>query len=248
MQTAEIPKLNEEQLRYFDTEFVTPEMWVFAERWFREAFPEGRFSFLDIGGGNGCFTDSLLERFPNSTGVLIDNGEALVSANKPHPRKTVLLESALELERRFGGQRFDLVCFNWVLHHLVTSSYESTCRLQAEVLAGARSLLSARGRICIFENLYDGAIVDSAPGWMIYQLTSSTLLSPIVKQLGANSAGCGVCFRSSTQWESVFRQAHLKRDHFQRFHEHPINGLRRLALHIGSARNAGYLMSPDVRA
>jgi SAM-dependent methyltransferase len=241
---AQIPKLDESQLRDFDTEYVTPEIWTITEQWITEAFPDGQFSFLDVGGGNGAFTDLLLNRFPGARGVLIDNGEALLSINKPHPRKTTLCESALDIERRFKGQHFDLICFNWLLHHLVLRSYRSTCALQARIVAAARDLLSKQGRLCVFENLYDGILVDALPGWVTYQLTSSEILSPIVKRLGANTAGCGVCFRSRSGWEALFLQLGLDIKHFQMYGHLSIGKLRRVALHIRSARMAAFLLEP----
>jgi len=240
---GEMPKLNETQLKYFDTEYVSPEMWRLTERWIANSFPDGRFSFLDVGGGNGAFTDSLLSRFPRATGVLIDNGEALLARNKPHPRKTLLCQSAIEMDRRFSGRSFDLICLNWLLHHLVLRSYIETCRLQARVVAAARDLLSARGRICVFENLYDGMIIDALPSHLIFQLTSSHVLSPIIKRLGANTAGCGVCFRSRTQWEQLFREAKLEMKHVQVYGQHPIGKAKKIALHIRSAHIAAFWLA-----
>ena len=242
--TMQLPKLNESQLKYFDTEYVTPEMWRVTEQWIIESFPDGLFAFLDVGGGNGAFADSLLDRFPRARGVLIDNGEALLSANKPHPRKTVVCESAVEMERRFNDCSFDLICFNWLLHHLIMSSYGSTCSLQAQVIASARRLLSKAGRICVFENLYDGILVDGLPGWLIYQLTSSGTLAAIVHRMGANTAGCGVCFQSQSQWERLFRQAGLDVKHSQIYDQLTVGTLRRLALHVRSPRMAAFFLAP----
>jgi SAM-dependent methyltransferase len=238
------PKLDDSQLRHFDTEYVTPEIWKITEQWLVEAFPDGQFSFLDVGGGNGAFSDLLLNRFSGARGVLIDNGEALLASNQPHPRKTIICESAVDIDRRFKGQTFDLISFNWVLHHLVLRSYRSTCSLQARVVAAARDLLSKKGRLCVFENLYDGMFVDTLPGWLTYQLTSSDTLAPIVKRLGANTAGCGVCFRSQSQWEALFLQLGLEIKHFQMYGHLSIDKLRRLALHIRSARMAAFLLAP----
>jgi len=242
--SANVPKLTDSQLRDFDIEYVTPEMWERTESWFSQAFPEGEFSFLDVGGGNGRFTDSLLERFPKARGVLIDNGAPLLLANKTHPRKTVICESATNLERRFEGQEFDLICFNWLLHHLVLRSYDATCRLQLQTIAAARNLLSSRGKICVFEDLYEGIFLDTLPSRIIYQLTSSRILSPLIKRMGANTAGCGVCFHSLSQWDEFFREGKLAIEQFHTYEKWPVSQLRRIALHLGSARIGQYLLAP----
>lgn len=244
MEAIELPKLSDSQLRDFDTEYVTPEMWSQTEAWIKEAFPDGRFSFLDVGGGNGVFTDTVLDRFPNARGVLIDNGEALLAANKGHPRKTLVCESATNLERRFRGQKFDLISFNWLLHHLILPSYGDSRRLQSDVVTAACGLLSGKGRICVFENLYDGSFIRDLPGWIIYQLTSSKILAPITRRMGANTAGCGVCFGSRSHWNSLFEELKLEIQHFRAYQEYEVSALRRIALHVGSYRVGEYLLAP----
>lgn len=74
---------------------------------------------LDIGGGNGQFLDTVLNHFPNSIGALIDISPVLISANRPHARKSIIAGDVYKINELLEGQRFDIVFANWVLHHLV---------------------------------------------------------------------------------------------------------------------------------
>jgi hypothetical protein len=74
------------------------------------------------------------------------------------------------------------------------------------VIDNARALIDGntphpRGRLSVFENMYDGLLIDNLPGRLVYRLTSSRGLAGLCRRLGANTAGVGVCFRSKRQWE-----------------------------------------------
>lgn len=200
-------QLENDQVKAFDVEYVDEDRWAVVKKQIDADFPDGEFSFLDIGGGNGQFADRVLSRYPKARGAVLDNSELLLSKNTPHPAKTVILKSAGELSQLSG--EYDMVCCNWVLHHLVDSTYSSSRQQQFTALTQMKRLLSKRGRISIFENNYTGWITDNFPGRIIYSLTSSKPIAQLAKRLGANTAGVGVCFLSKDAWTETLGRAGL---------------------------------------
>lgn len=201
-------KLDDSQVESFDTEYVTGTRWEAVKARVDQDFPGGDFRFLDLGGGNGQFTDRLLEAYPNARGTVLDNSEVLLSRNQANERKTLLNESVDELGRVVD--KFDLVCVHWLLHHLVEDSYAQTRRNQYAVLGGLARFLTERGRISVFENMCNGWLVDNLPGQMIYQLTSTKAIAAITRRMGANTAGVGVCYLSKKEWFSTIRKSGLE--------------------------------------
>src|SRR5690606_37849528 len=154
-------QLSDEQLATFDTEYVTQALWDILAGHIDRTHPDGRFTFLDIGGGNGVFADRLLAAYPASEGTVLDNSRLLLDRNRPDSRKTLIEESAENLQRL--DRKYDLVFFNWVLHHLVGDGYGQSVRHVDQTLRKAAALLTPNGHISIFENMYNGLVVDNAP-------------------------------------------------------------------------------------
>src|SRR5688572_22692908 len=127
-----IKKLGEDQLKHFDREYVEPPMWPTVQARLGEF--DDDFALLDIGGGNGVFVDKVLDLFPRCRATLLDNAEPLLEANKPHPRKELVKASVEELRQVLGERRFDVICYHWVLHHMVMPSYTATREMQVRVL------------------------------------------------------------------------------------------------------------------
>ena len=200
-------KLDASQVEAFDTEYVDDERWRFVKASIDQDFPDGAFSFLDMGGGNGMFADRLLAAYPRSQGTVLDSSEALLSRNQPNERKSVVLDSVENVGRI--GKKYDIIFMNWLLHHVVSGSYAQTRENQRWTLSAANALLTKRGRVSVFENVYDGLLIDSLPGRIIYHLTSNRVLKGITRRLGANTAGVGVCFLSKKQWLSTIDDAGL---------------------------------------
>jgi len=193
-------QLSENQLRAFDTEYVNDRRWIPVKRCIDRDFPEGEFTFLDAGGGNGVFADRILANYGRAKGVVLDNSRLLLGRNKPDTRKRLVFDSVENLER-FTSEKFDLVFFNWLLHHLVARASYSRSRENIDhALHTAGTILTQRGRVSIYENLYDGLVFDGLPSWFVYRLTSAKALAKLVEKAGANSAGVGVCFLSYRQW------------------------------------------------
>ncbi|WP_152432438.1 hypothetical protein [Vibrio aquimaris] len=109
-----------------------------------------------------------------------------------------------------GLQDYDMIQFNWVLHHFIAHSYAETHALELEGLRSAYNMLGSEGIVIIFENFYEGKEHTNSPGKLIYQLTSSKLLKPVTSALGANTAGVGVCFNSELHWREAIDKSRFQ--------------------------------------
>jgi SAM-dependent methyltransferase len=205
-----IRKLENSQVEAFDTEYVEGGRWRAVKELIERDFPDGAFTLLDVGGGNGKFADRVLAHFPNATVTVLDNSESLLAKNTLSPRKTVVCDTVENLESVGKRQRFDIICLHWLLHHLVGDSHRRTTRHQLGALKSVRRLLQPCGRISVFENMYEGYIFPRLPGWTIYHLTATRAIAPFVRAMGANTAGVGVCFRSSGEWRRLTNEAGLR--------------------------------------
>lgn len=200
-------KLSDEQVEAFDREYVDADRLARVRSHIDADFPDGRFSFLDVGGGNGRFADQLLATYPQSRGTVLDNSETLLARNQQDPRKALRLGSAGDLDALDG--QFDLLSMHWLLHHLVGDSYGETRANQCRALGSLRRLLTGRGRVSVFENDYVGWAPDPLPTYLIYAITASKRLAPVARALGANTAGVGVCFNSHEGWRRLIERAGL---------------------------------------
>lgn len=201
-------KLADHQVEAFDREYVDSDRLAVITSRIDADFPDGRFTFLDVGGGNGRFADQLLERYPNARGAVLDNSETLLARNRQDPRKQVILGSAGDLQQVRGT--FDVVCTHWLLHHLVGSTYGESRAIQLRTLSQLSSLLSTGGRVSVFENDYIGWLTDSLPPYLIFAATASRTLAPVARRLGANTAGVGVCFNSQAGWRDMLAASGLQ--------------------------------------
>ena len=239
---GEAKSLREDQLQDFDVEYVCEREWKLIEPAFDARFRDRAFSFLDVGGGNGQFADRLLDSYPRANGTVLDTARVLLEQNASHPRKQLVLGSAEHLTRLFR-ERFDLIVFNWALHHFVTSTYAGTRRLQRDVLRQARALLSPGGVVSVFENLYNGFILDGLPGRMIFHATASAAFAPLVRRLGANTAGCGVCFLSRRQWEEEASRAGLQVASYMQGFPKELNPVTKAALAVQSVHHGHFFLT-----
>jgi SAM-dependent methyltransferase len=230
----EMRQLEDSQLQEFDTEYVNDSRWKIIKEQIDKDFPDGKFSFLDIGGGNGLFADKLLKHYPHAVGTVMDNSQLLLNKNTTNSRKMVICDSVQNL----GDikERYDLICFNWLLHHLVGNSYFETRNNISTAIDSAIPLLTYRGRISIFENMYNGLVIDWLPGRLIFALTSSKEIAVLIKKMGANTAGVGVCFLSHKQWVNTVNKSNLEIMKYSNDEKWPIPLPWYLFLHIKSIR------------
>jgi hypothetical protein len=147
-----------------------------------------------------------------------------------------------------GDRRFDVVFINWALHHFVLDSYRKTRAWQERILSAARGLLTARGRVSVLEDVYDGLIFTDLPGRLIYTATSIRMLGSLTRRMGANTGGCGVCFLSRRQWEGVFRRTMFDIVSYRDLDPIPRARLHRVLLHIGNVRWGHFVLKQDTPA
>jgi len=236
--------LRENQVEDFNVEYVCEREWKLIEPAFDSRFAGRTFSFLDVGGGNGNFADRLLHRYPEATGSVFDCARGLLAQNSSHPRKKLILGSAEHLDRTFQKKTFDLIIFNWALHHFVASTYSRTRRLQRQILAQARGLLDANGVVSVFENMYNGLVLDGLPGRLIFHATASSAFALVARRLGANSAGCGVCFLSRRQWEQEAKRAGLRVASYVDGFPKDLSWAKKSALNVRSVHHGHFFMAP----
>lgn len=227
-----IKKLSDEQVKQFNVEYVSDRRWQHVKKRINREYSDGEFNFLDVGGGNGVFADRVLAQYSKSRGTLIDNSEFLLEHNEANERKTLVCKSVEEIDEVFDEQKFDIIFVNWLLHHLVGSSYRQTRSNIVTCLTGLRRLLTENGSVAIYENIYDGLVFDALPGFMIFQLTSNKAIAPITRKLGANTAGTGVCFLSKKQWEISINNSGLIVESYQNDPTLSLKISRKLLLHV----------------
>lgn len=207
-------ELTVSQLETFDAHYVNEERWGLVEPLIRRTLgcsdAQKPFVVLDVGGGNGAFADRILGAFERAEVLVAEPADVLRERNAPHPRKTCLNLAAEEL--RDSGLKADLICFNWVLHHLVEDTYKKTVGRIAATLREAAGLLNTGGHISIYENNYNGYGIPNLPGRITYQVGRSSHAARYVRRKGMNTAGVGVCFLSRVGWLRTFDRAALSLD------------------------------------
>ena len=228
----ELKRLSTDQLESFNTEYVNGELWDAVVNLIDRFFATGKFTFLDIGGGNGVFTDRILDHYPQSEAILLDNASNLIEINTQHPRKTIIMDSVENLENYLSTYAIDIIFINWVLHHLVSDTYKKT----GNNIANTLTIIKRNERvkyIAIFENMYNGILFDTLPSKLIYRITSLQSIKRWTRKMGANTAGTGVSFLSKKMWikllGTIFGSANLSVIDFGLW-EIPI--VRKVFLHI----------------
>jgi phospholipid N-methyltransferase len=199
----ELKQLSSEQLERFNTEYVDDEMWNAVVNFIDKSFETGKFTFMDIGGGNGVFTDKILAYYPHSEAILLDNAPNLIEINTQQARKTIIMDSAENIEHYLNTYEVDIIFINWVLHHLVSNTYQKTRNNVLNILGTIKRNERVK-YVAIFENMYNGILFDSLPSKIIYHITSLQSVKRLTKKMGANTAGIGVSFLSKKTWLKIF--------------------------------------------
>ena len=194
---------------------------------------------VDIGGGCGFFADALIQKTGLDAQVVdMDPGSIATCHSRGISAE---LGDALNPAQR-GDE--DVVSFNLILHHLVASSDAETEALQKQAVAVWRSKAKA---VFVNEYIYD-SYFGNVSGWLIYQITSSRLLSAIgkmvakvVPSLRANTFGTGVRFRANQEWIDLFGDLGFNIAAYRRGPEESVSLARRMLM-IKSCRRDSFLL------
>jgi SAM-dependent methyltransferase len=240
--------LSDAQLEEFDTEYVDEQKWASFKACCDRDFAGRAVSVLDVGGGNGRFADRILAAYSTANVTILDNAPSLLAKNSSLSRKQVVHHSALELESL--KERYDIISMNWLLHHLVGDTYAHSIRNIRETLCKCHSLLKPRGRVSIYDNLYDGWLWAKGPSRIIYELTAVKWkpIARLAARAGANTAGVGVCFQSELAWREHFHMCGLKIESFSRYRPFArpawLDVVYGVALHLRPAGAGHFWLAP----
>lgn len=157
---------------------------------------------VDIGGGSGYFAGVVKNDLGNTVRVIDMDPISVKNCQKLGVNAEI--GDATNLKPR-GDEA--VVCFNLILHHLVANTERDTKNLQSSALRAWRCYSI---RIFVNEYIYE-SYIQNVSGWLIYQVTSSRILSAIGKAVSlivpsfrANTFGTGVRFRSHKEWKQIF--------------------------------------------
>lgn len=234
-----IKKLRAHELNAYDRTKIPQYLIETLCTWINDcSFQDASVNVLDVGGGTGMFSDYLLERYINFQCIVLDNAKSLLQKNRMHVRKRLLYGSAEDIGELVEEPQ-DLILFNLVLHHFVTKSYSSTLQKQREILSAASKVLKPNGRIFVIEDVVKGIFSDNLCSFLINRLTSASnpVLARFVRRMGANTAGTGICFLGSNQWNKQFEESGLQIVASKSFHSWKINRLKSTLLTMAGIRH-----------
>lgn len=197
---------------------------------------------LDMGGGCGFFSAALTRRTGLRSRVIDADPESVAKA-----REIGVDARVGDALRPAPAGDEAVVCFNLILHHLVAASDARTKELQSAALAGWSN---ANAKLFVNEYIYESYIFKNASGRLIFEITSSRILSAMgrlvarfVPSLRANTFGVGVRFRAADEWARMFEQAGWKVIASKRGQEEKVSLPRRLLL-IRSCRRDSFVLAP----
>lgn len=222
---------------FYHDMFVTTQVRDFVELVDETKLPVKKV--IDIGGGCGFFAHALTQKTgfhaqvvdmdPNSVAACFEKGVPAEIGDALNPAQA-------------GDE--DVVSFNLILHHLVAASDAETEALQKRAVVVWKEKARA---VFVNEYIYD-SYIGNASGWLIYQITSSRLLSALgetvakfVPSLRANTFGTGVRFRANQEWIELFDRLGFKVSAYRRGSEENVSLARRMLL-IKSCRRDSYLL------
>ncbi|MBU6950772.1 class I SAM-dependent methyltransferase [Hahella sp. HN01] len=203
----DIVRLSEDRVAYFDHDSTAVHAVSPVVNTVRSLLNNpASVNLLDVGGGNGTFLDTMLSSMPESRGTIVEMSQVMADKNTSRHNKEVVCDNYLDWANRKldSNERFDVIFFNFVLHHFVSESWASSVALQRKALEVSRELLTKNGVIIVYEIHYNGGLYNEVTSKIIFGISSSRLLAPFAKFMGANTAGFGVCFHSEPFWKELY--------------------------------------------
>lgn len=204
-----------------------------------------KIRIADFGGGDGRVLDACLDTMPEAEGVLVDVAEEMIDVNRPRPNKQVFLSDLRDVNSVLPeGLKFDVILFNVVLHHCIERSVSRSRALQQKILEAAARRLRPGGRLFVLEQIHESFILPDLPSLLIFGLTRSRGLGPLIRGVGGNTGGVGVLFASERRLLRLFRESKLTLQTQVLFRQDGSNW-RQLAVGCTNARQVLFVLLPD---
>jgi len=187
---------------FYHNEFVDDQVRDFVA--LTSGIPD-RSLVVDVGGGCGFFAKQLSEQAAMRVCVIDSDTKSIDAC------EAAGIDARLDdaLAPHIKGDE-NTACFNLILHHLVGGSEAATINLQKQALSVWRDQVKT---VFVNEYIYE-SYVGNLSGWLIFQITSSKILSSlgklvarIVPAFRANTFGIGVRFRAHDEWIELFSSA-----------------------------------------
>ena len=172
---------------------------------------DSKFTLLDIGGGGGYFISALQREYPNMRATILDLDNLAIEKAASNGLNGIV-GSVLNPPSQLTSQKFDVICFNLVLHHIIATKDSDTRKLQSLALFNARAISSVGGSIFIHEICYEGRFFSGSSSAIIFHILTNALLSKMtlfiskyVPSLKANTLGVGVRYRAYDAWVKLIK-------------------------------------------
>ncbi|MFB9216376.1 class I SAM-dependent methyltransferase [Vibrio sinaloensis] len=188
-----------------DIEYIDGETFNQLAKQLDMLFPTAKpFHLLEVGGGRGLYADKVLTKYPSADVTLIEPDKGVLELNRPNNRKH--LHCSLFEEHTFD-QHYDIIQFNWVLHHFVANTYYETILLQQQALRTAYDQLADNGLVVMFENFHEGILVNNLTNEWLGSDVASSNLDPSIRRLITSNARSAVCFHNRSTWHDMLLNA-----------------------------------------
>ncbi len=124
-------------------------------------------NLLDIGGGNGNFSNLITENCPDINVTVLDPSKKLLSEIE-NPKITKIvgkLPDEIPL-----NSTFNYIHIKEVLHHITGKTVSESNMLLKESLMCVNDILNENGFLLIHEDFYEGYLIQKMPSYLIFYL------------------------------------------------------------------------------
>jgi len=173
-------------------------------------------SLLDIGCGNGYFTDRALAETGISWACTLDVSRTMLSLSKRLPNKHFVQASALQIP--FKPHSFTFVHFDALLHHVVGTDRKSSVQQACDVIRNCVAVTNKNGFLVLTERCVDSRVSSILIYYALKFLSKTKLarllgvpkgllvsfLTPAEFLSGIDSTGARIIKMEVVHWRPTF--------------------------------------------
>lgn len=124
-------------------------------------------NLLDIGGGNGNFSNLINENFPNINITILDPSKKLLSKIENSDITKIVGKLPNEIH---VNDTFKYIHLKEVFHHITGETVSKSKILFKRSLIRINDLLDENGFLLIHEDFYEGYLIPKLPSYLIFYL------------------------------------------------------------------------------